>query len=300
MYSRMGAQYLVEDLLFQHDYVAPEQMVAGKLAEYKVLYMPRINAMSDAEVAAVKAFLAKGGKVIADELPGAWDELGVKREQNPFKDAPGVTVIGKNFDDLDKQQRAAALKMFDEMGVRPVLKSGTIVDIFGREAMHFTDGVNDIYVVLRHPGRSQGEAEETFEFPRGGFVWDVCARKPLGRGDRVTTKVPHAWAAVYAVLPYEAKGVSISAPGEAKAGSVLSVDVRLDASGAAMGTHVYNVRFVPPSGECRFHFRRNVAARGGAAHLDFPLALNDEKGLWKIVVEDAFTGLRAERVVAVE
>ena len=70
-------------------------------------------------------------------------------------------------------------------------------------------------------------------------------------------------------------------------------------SGAAAGTHVFNVRFVPPSGECRFHFRRNVAAKGGVAHVDFPLALNDEKGTWKVVAEDALTGLRAEREFAV-
>ena len=81
---------------------------------------------------------------------------------------------------------------------------------------------------------------------------------------------------------------------------VLSVDIRLDASGAPVGTHVFNVRFVPPSGECRFHFRRNVAVKGGVAHVDFPLALNDERGAWKVVAEDAFTGLRAERAVVVE
>ena len=299
MYSRMGAQYLVEDLLYQHDYVAPEQMLAGKLAEYKVLVMPRINAMSDAEVAAVKAFLAKGGKAVADELPGGWDELGVPREQNPFEGVDGMFVYGRNFDDLNREQRLEALRFLDDVGVGPVLRSATIADVFGREAMRFTDGVNDIYAILRHPGRSQDEAEETFEFPRGGFAWDVRARKALGRTDRVTTKVPHASASVYAVLPYEAKGVSISAPNEAKAGSVLSVDVRLDASGAPVGTHVFNVRFVPPSGECRFHFRRNVAAKGGVAHVDFPLALNDETGTWKIIAEDALTGLRAERELKV-
>ena len=53
---------------------------------------------------------------------------------------------------------------------------------------------------------------------------------------------------------------------------------------------------MPPSGECRFHFRRNVVAKGGVAHVDFPLAFNDEKGAWKIVAEDALTGLRAEHV----
>ena len=295
MFSRLGAQYLAEDLLYQYDYVAPEQVTGGKLADYKVLVMPRINAMGDAEVAAVKAFIAKGGRVVADELPGGCDELGMPRAANPFEGVDGVTVVGRNFDDLDAAQRAAALAYLQESGVEPVLSSPTIVDTFGREAMHFTDGVNDIYAVLRHPARSQDNAEETFVFRRGGYVWDVRARKPLGRAARATTTVPRADAAVFAVLPYEAKGVSIAAPGAAKAGSVLSVGVRLDAAGAAVGTHVFNVRFVPPSGECRFHFRRNVAAKGGVTKVDFPLALNDEKGVWKVVAEDALTGLRAER-----
>ena len=300
LHSRLNAQYLVEDLLYQHDYVAPEQMLTGKLAGYKVLLMPRINAMSDAEVAAVKEFLAKGGRVVADELPGAWDELGVPREQNPFEGVDGMFVYGRNFDDLNREQRFEALRFLDDVGAGPVLRSATIADVFGREAMHFTDGVNDVFPILRHPGRSQDDEEETFVFPRGGFVWDVRACRALGKTDRVTTKVPRAGAAVYAVLQYEAKGVSISAPDAAKAGSVLSADVRLDAAGAPVGTHVYNVRFVPPSGECRFHFRRNVTAKGGVARVDFPLALNDERGAWKVVAEDAFTGLRAERVVVVE
>ena len=300
MFSRLGAQYLAEDLLYQYDYVAPEQVVGGKLADYKVLVMPRINAMGDAEVAAVKAFIAKGGRVVADELPGGCDELGVKRAANPFEGLAGVTVTGKNFDDLDKAQRAATLKMLGEAGARPVLTSPTIVDVFGREAMHFTDGVNDVYVVIRHPARSQDDASETFAFPRGGYVWDVRARKPLGRVDRVTAKIPLPGAAVYSVMQYEAKRLGLAAPAAAKAGDVLGVDVKLEASGAAAGTHVFNVRFVPPSGECRFHFRRNVTAKGGAAHVDFPLALNDERGDWKVVAEDALTGLRAERGVKVE
>ena len=293
MYSRQGAQYLVEDLLYQHDFVAPEQVAGGRLSGYKVLFMPRICAMSDAEVAAVKAFLAKGGRVVADELPGSCDELGVKRAANPFEGVAGISVTGRNFDDLDKAQRASTLKALADAGARPVLKSATIVDTFGREAMHFTDGANDIYVVLRHPGRSQDESEETFEFARGGFAWDVRARKALGKVSRVTAKVPRAKASVYAVMPYEAKGLSIASPGAVKAGGVATVGLRIDAEGA--GTHVFNVKFVPPSGECRFHFCRNVVAKGGEAKLDFPIALNDGRGTWKILAEDALTGLCAER-----
>ena len=64
--------------------------------------------------------------------------------------------------------------------------------------------------------------------------------------------------------------------------------------GAAPDT-VFNVRFVAPSGACRFHMRRNVRAVGGKARTEFPMAYNDEIGEWRIVARDAMTGLEAER-----
>ena len=293
LHSRLGAQYLVEDLLYQHDFVAPEQVIGGKLAQYKVLFMPRINAMSDAEVEAVKAFIGNGGQVVSDELPGSCDELGVPRAANPFAGMAGVTVTGRNFSDLEKDQRQETLKLLEAAGAKPVLRSATIIDVFGREGMHFTDGTNDLYVVLRHPGRSQDETAETFELPRGGFVWDVRSRSDLGFTNRVTVKVPRAEASVFAVMPYHAKGLLLEVPDSAGLGETVAVAMRLDAEEASVGTHVFHVKFIPPSGTCRFHFQRNVVAKGGIATFSFPLAFNDERGEWKVVVEDAFTGLRA-------
>ena len=299
MYSRQGVQYLIEDILYQHDFVAPEQVVGGKLGGYKVLFMPRITAMSDAEVAAVKSFLANGGKVVADELPGSCDELGVVRTKNPFAEVSGVTVTGGNFDDLDRKQRVMALKLLAAASARPVLRSETIIDVFGREAMHFTDGTNDLFAIIRHPARSQDDATETFRFPHNGFVWDVRTRRNLGFTDRVTTKVPHAGAVVFAVMPYEAKTLSFEElriiGGSSTEGRMVSIGLRLVAEGEPVGTHEFHVRLIPPSGVCRFHFQRNLTAKGGFAHLDFPLAFNDEIGVWKVIAEDALTGLRAER-----
>ena len=296
MYSRQGAQYLIEDLLFQHDFVAPEQIAGGKLAAYKVLFMPRINAMSDAEVGAVKAFLASGGRIIADELPGGCDELGVKRAANPFDGLNGITVTGRNFDDCDAVQRESTLEALKKAGVGAIVKSPTIVKTFGREAMRFTDGINSVYMILRHPGRSQDKSKETFEFAESGFVYDLRARKFVGRTDKVTTKIPFAGAAVYSVLPYKVSSVEIKAE---KRMDAIAVELSLDAGGSKVGTHVYNVKFVSPSGKCDFHFRRNVTAPQGRAALVFPMALNDERGVWRIVAEDALSGVTAEVAVAI-
>ena len=56
----------------------------------------------------------------------------------------------------------------------------------------------------------------------------------------------------------------------------------------------------PPSGTVRIHFKRNLLTEGGRAHLDFPVALNDEPGQWKVVVSEPLTGVRAEKSFALK
>jgi hypothetical protein len=77
----------------------------------------------------------------------------------------------------------------------------------------------------------------------------------------------------------------------------IAVGLSLDAGGSKVGTHVYNVKFISPSGKCDFHFRRNVTAPQGRATLEFPMALNDERGVWRIVAEDALSACAAEVTV---
>ena len=289
MYSRQGVQYLIEDLLYQHDFVAPEQVLNGKLNDYRILFLPRIISMSDSEVAAIKVFVAQGGKVVADQLPGDYDELGVKRARNPFAKGE-VEVIGQNFDDLSAAQRQAMLGTLKAAGVRPVLACRGIEKVFGREAMRFTDGVNSIYVVLRMPSRSSDSEEQEFVFNEPGFVYDVRAAKALGKADRVKASVPHAQAAVWSVLPYEVKGLRVESPKVVRRGTDLTATLSIDADAARIGTHVFHVEVEPPSGETRFHFRRNLLAPSGRAELRFRIAANDPQGVWQLKVVDPLTG----------
>ena len=303
MHSRMGAQYVVEDLLYQHDFVAPEQVAGGKLGGYRALLMPRINAMSDAEIVAVKAFLAKGGRVLADELPGAYDELGVKRTANPFEGIAGITVTGGNFDDTDRAFRAQVRDLLREIGATPALVCEGMVEHTGREAMHFVSGDADVYVVLRMLGRSTDDDALEFAFAKKGHVYDVRARTYLGETDRVTAKTPRTEAAVWAVLPAKVEGVAVSGlPSSAPRGTNLSLDFAIEqSSNRTIGQfpdYVLHIEFVAPSGACRFHMKRNILTDGGKAHLDFPMAFNDEPGEWTVRVTEPLTGVTAEKKFA--
>jgi len=300
MYSRQGAYYTVEDLLYQHDFVAPEQ-VAGedRLAAYKALLMPRVNAMSDAEVAAVKAYLAKGGKVMCDALPGDYDELGVKRAANPFAGVAGVTVLGKNFNDLDKGCREAVKGFLEAAGAKKALACDDMVAHFGREAMHYVSGNADLYAVIRMGGRSTDDDALAFRFAKKGHVYDVTARKYLGETDAVTSKVPLEEGKAFAVLPAKIDGVEIDAPSAVARGEDLEAGFSI-ASDDVTAAYALHVEVVPPSGEPRFHFKRNVLTEDGKAQLSFAIAHNDEPGTWKLRVIEPLTGVTAEKAFAVK
>ncbi|MBO5940287.1 MAG: beta-galactosidase trimerization domain-containing protein, partial [Kiritimatiellae bacterium] len=289
MYSRQGIQYILEDMLCQFDFVAPEQISSGALDKYKIVFMPRIIALSDMEVEKLKSFVKNGGKVVADQLPGDYDELGVKRRANPLSDL-GIVVTGANFDDLSIPQRKEVLDLVNRSGASPVLASRGIENVFGREAMHFTDGVNSIFPVLRMPLRSSDNETQQFVFPKKGYIYDVKNGEYLGFGDRVTAAVPHADASVWAILPEKVGSLSIDAPAEVRCGTDLVANIALE---KARGRGVFHVEVVSPTGECGFHMKRNIETENGKAKFVFRMAGNDICGKWTIRVTDVATRVKS-------
>ncbi|MCK5802170.1 MAG: beta-galactosidase, partial [Lentisphaeria bacterium] len=71
--AHRGAILAIEDLGLQHDFVSYEQIEQGALKDYRVFVMPASCALSDKEIAAIKAFAQAGGLVIADVYPGIMD-----------------------------------------------------------------------------------------------------------------------------------------------------------------------------------------------------------------------------------
>ncbi len=294
--SRHNIRYLLEELLHQYDFLAPEQIVGGKLSDRKVLFMPGVSAMSDKEVASVKAFLAKGGTVVADFLPGEYDELGVKRAKNPFDGEKNLLVIGKIFDDKDPAQRQRIFDLLEKAGVKQVLGNSDVVTVPGREAMHFVDGNMHVFAVLRNQTRSQDSLEQTFRFPLKGHVYDLRAGKYLGETDAVRAKVPLGEASVWGVYPYAVKKVEIAAPSSVKGGTDLVANLSVDVSGGIPGKHVFHTELMPPDGKPpRFFLKRNLLGENGKARLVFRMAENDPQGEWTLRVTDVMTGISAER-----
>ena len=299
-HSRQGIAYLLEELLYQYDYLAPEQIINGKLDSYKVLFMPRIQILSDREIAKLKSFAAKGGKIIADIMPGMYDELGVKRMKEPFN-ASEVTIIGKNFSELDKAQKKAFAAILAEKKVAPIVYSRNIEDLNGRESMHFVREKMNVYGLMRMPGRSRDNTKQTFTFPsKNCHLYDIRAGKYLGKKDSVTVEVPNGDVLVYGHYPYKVQSLDISLPAKVKRGKDLVSNLSLTVTDGKAGDHVFHIEICDPSGKGRFHMKRNVTAINGKYTLAFRMAHNDPKGKWLLKATDVMTGTSAEKSFILE
>nr|MDD6335262.1 beta-galactosidase [bacterium] len=116
--NREGWIHLLEDMGYQYNFLATQQIEAGALdnGEYKVLIMPYSIALTDKEVEKIRAFAAAGGMVIGDAQTGVMDAFcklsdqgslddvfGVRRSNNdnrPFNAGDGL-VVTPGFDFFD-------------------------------------------------------------------------------------------------------------------------------------------------------------------------------------------------------
>jgi hypothetical protein len=91
--NRLAWMKLLEDSGFQYDFVSYRDVLrrrAASLDRYRVLILPRTLALSDREAEAVRAWVARGGTLIADYLPGVFDEHGRGRARGALDDVFGV------------------------------------------------------------------------------------------------------------------------------------------------------------------------------------------------------------------
>ncbi|MCL6628680.1 MAG: beta-galactosidase trimerization domain-containing protein, partial [Armatimonadetes bacterium] len=79
-------------VVFGHPEIWDDSRVLRNLSRYKVLVLPTIDAISDAQVEALKDFMQKGGKiVVCDPRAGTRDENFNPRQKRALE---GISVIG--------------------------------------------------------------------------------------------------------------------------------------------------------------------------------------------------------------
>ena len=322
---------LIEDNGFQYRFLCPAQVAKGMLKPFdpktgegfKVLILPEIVALSDAEVKAIEAFVKAGGTVIADKLPGGFDEHGKQRRSSPlaglFKESARAILLDSDMLAYYQQRILPGNKEVELKGligqrlrkavgkdrVTPEVVGADGKPVTGVEVTVWRNGQAELIALHRNPllrinelGPQEYKKNDKFEVPVKLTVrhrdvtaawFDVRSGSSVAGGKEFSVTLPPFEPVFLAALP----GLGKVAPLRATVAEG-KITVVPDGYGQRLEKCVFHFDFIGPDGKERLVYRTNVTCppQGGAWPL--PLALNDAKGKWTLKVRQVATDARQD------
>ncbi len=293
------AQALMRHAL-SYEYVLAEQLAAEGLEGVKIMALPSCVALSEEATEALRAFVAGGGKLLADVMPATHDEHGRPRPDGSplaelFETDSAICLDAS----ADKEAGAALDQAMAELKVQGAIRWRTADGrLPAHTRMHrYRLGAARFLGIVRDPSDEAAEdGALAIELPAEFFVYDCRAGEALGKARSLSLDVAPGDARFLALLPYQPGAVRAQA---SLADGHLVIDARLEAP-ITPTDHVFHVQ-VTPAGhdEPAFCYSRNVPAERGSAQVKVPLALSDPEGRWRIEVRDVATGLSTTAQVEV-
>lgn len=305
---------LIEDLGLQYNFVAYAQIEDGDLIRrgYRVLVLPRSSSLSAKEVAAIEAFAAQGGVVIADAEPGVFDEHVRRLPQAALAGLKPMVRVREDILNYHQHRlvgkegptHGAMLGIFTKAGVTPAFR---VTDASGKppvgvELHRFRNGGVTVLGLHTNPqlrvdelGPPEFKSNERFEkpqrvtltLPAEMYVTDIRAGKSLGRVSRLDLTVDSYEPTLLAVSAVPVPEFRIVAPSTGTRGETLRFGIRVE---SPADRHVFRVEFEAPDGSVVRHYSGNTVSANGSAMATLPLAMNDAAGKWTVRVTDVLSG----------
>jgi hypothetical protein len=312
---------LMNSLRVRPTMIGPQDVVAGELEKrgFKALLLPYSKGMSKAEADAVRAFVAAGGLVIADNQPGIASEHGRTLEAPRLGDLFPVTdkvnvvhhgqghaaylpnvingYLGRHekgdFTGSDAVEQllreysgtTPPIELLDEHGMA---RRDTLMPVF-------TNGATTLVGLLRcGDGHDAKRQATTIVLPAKAHVWDVRTHAYRGYTDRVDTRLDLR-PQYFAILPARS-GIMLIA---AERGSAPGGEVRVNGTIEFEGTpdnivQTLHVQVYGPTGEELEWFRQNHRAVGSTFGMTLPIAYSAIPGRYRVTAKNAITGITAE------
>ena len=106
-------------LAVQPRFVSDEMLPGLYASGVRVLFLPHAIALSDAEVAGIKAFQSAGGTVLADTEPGLFDGHGRRRDRPPLPGLPRPLPVRGDGEETSPATLAALAALLTQAGAAP-------------------------------------------------------------------------------------------------------------------------------------------------------------------------------------
>ncbi len=210
-------------------------------------------------------------------------------------------IIGKILD-------FAGIEKFGEI-MKP---DGKAVDK-GYETVYYSDGSAKYMAVIRdfesklkagHDGLVVGGGEDielkadeiVIRLPVKYHVYDIRNKEYLGYTDTIKTAIANGDNGLFSLLPYRVEAIEVNVPEKVAPGDELEVSFRiLTDKPRGEYTNVVAINVYDPEGEYVWLYSENVALCSNEAARKYHIPFNEKTGIWKVVIKDVATGVKAEK-----
>jgi hypothetical protein len=275
-----------------------------------------VLALSEREAAQIRRFVARGGTVIAEGLPGKFDQH-CRRLPKPvlsdlFRTPAAAARAGEGRAILlDPPSDAAAkaarrdlggelLKLLSEAGVEPMFrlerKEGGRA--WNMETQLWRNGGTTILALQREFGGATAEPVRLV-LREPARVYDLRSRVWRGTLETLELRIDPVVPTLLALSSGPGATPTITMPARAVAGETVTMTFSLP-PGSVPGVSVLRVDLVDPRGEVVVGRSANVILRGAPVAKQFDFAATDAPGKWQIRARDVLTGEIAVRSLEIE
>ncbi len=282
--------------------LTPDLIEKGALRRgIRVLILPRVLALSEREAVQIRQFVARGGTVIADGIPGRFDRHG-RRLAKPllaglFRAAASrAGKGGASFFDAPSRDRGGELmNILAAAGVEPAFtltrKDGSrAVNI---ETQLWRNGETTILALQREPGEAAAE-RVLLTLRKVARVYDLRAGILRGTAESLELTIDPVVPTLLALSAGPGSAPAIAGASGVVAGGTATLTFSLPQGGGS-GVAVLRVELVDPRGEVVPGRSANVLLRGAPIAKRFDFATNDSSGKWRIRATDVLTGNSASK-----
>lgn len=284
-------QNLLEDSSLQYDYIPGPELDAGQLkGNYSVVFLPYTLSLSKKSLRALEEFVADGGLVVADHIPGKYDDLfcpGPERilaERFADNAKDWLLYDWKSYSKVRSKEKEgrdtrnafiAMLEPYKQSYTK--LQEGGIVNV---EKIEYQMPDGGILIALINYQKETKDAQ--LFIPAGKVLYDIRNEEKLSANDVYNFTLSGGNVKIFAMLDKEINKAKIKKPRTVKTGKSFKMTLNNQKQ-----TNAYRVEVKDSEGMLRKEYCKTILAD---EEFSFPIALNDPKGNWQITIRDAITG----------
>ncbi|WP_189044243.1 alpha-amylase family protein [Aliidongia dinghuensis] len=291
---------LLSHLGVSPQWLTPDRIETGALEadRIRVLVLPHTIALSPAEAQRIRKFLARGGTLLTDTMPGAFDRHGRRVERPPLADLAGrgrFLLLPDLMQDRapgDPLPLVRLRRILATAGAPPpftlsAADGSTAADI---DARVFRDG-DAVIVGLQRDGDGSAEQPQaiTLELAAPAYVYDLRRPGLPQRTTRLTLAPEATSAAILALLPAPPPPLSIEGPDRLAPGGSADFTIS-EKSSAWRGGRIVHIEPIAPDGTALRQGTANLALDGKRTVWRLALPADATPGAWTIRLRDMFGG----------